>query len=264
MLGKTIKLFLIICACLAIQSGYGRAEDFKAFLGEITSANINIRSDSTVTAPIIYTLNKGDYINVTRELYDWYRIKLPKTAPSYIKKDLIALISNRAAKVTKNSVNIRLSPNEASPIVGKAYQDEIITILESQDGQWYKIEPIDNSFGWVNKRFVKKATYTPPPANTTSVMTSAGTQVVINKPVADAKTEKYVTLEGIIKPYGRVFRRIATHKLIDKNDTVYLLKGDKKTLNALNNHKTRIVGKIIPSEKESTPLIQIDKIEALD
>jgi SH3-like domain-containing protein len=262
--GKIINHILTACAFLIILSGYSDADDFKAFLGEITSANINIRADSTISSPIIYTLNKGDYVNVTRELYDWYRIKLPKVAPSYIKKDLVGLINNRAAKVIKNSINIRLSPNETSPIVGKAYLDEVVTILESGEGLWYKIEPIDNSFGWVNKRFIQKATYTPPPPATTSIITSAGTRIVIDKPETAAETEKIISLEGVIKPYGKVFRRAATHKLIDKNNTVYFLKGDKKTLNALNYRKTRVVGKIIPSKKETTPLVEIDKIEALD
>jgi SH3-like domain-containing protein len=262
--GKTVRFILTLSACLILPSGYGKADDFKAFLGEVNSAQINIRADSTVSSPVIYTLNKGDYVSVTRELYDWYRIKLPKFAPSYIKKDLVGLINNRAAKVIKNSVNIRLSPNETSPIVGKAYLDEVVTILGSEDGLWYKIEPIDNSFGWVNKRFIQKAAYIPPPPATTSIITSAGTRMTLNKPEAAAEAEKIITLEGIIKPYGKVFRRTATHKLIDKNDTVYFLKGNKKTLNALNYRRTRVVGKIIPSRKEATPLVQIDKIEALD
>jgi uncharacterized protein YgiM (DUF1202 family) len=117
--------------------------------------------DSTVSSAVICVLNKGERVEVTLELYDWYKIRLPKAAPAYIKKNMAACLSYttqkycESAKVIKNSVNIRLSPNESSPIIGKAVKDEIINIQQEKGG-WYKIYPIINSYGWIHKKFINK------------------------------------------------------------------------------------------------------------
>ena len=111
------------------------AQETMPFIGEINADNINIRSDSTVSSEIICKVNKGEQVEVTRERYGWYKIRLPKYAPSFIKKNLVTAIEdkpansfdklrdsgtelNRNAKVIKNRVNIRLHPNESSPILG--------------------------------------------------------------------------------------------------------------------------------------------------
>jgi len=134
--------------------GLGFAQD-KTFLfqGEINANNINIRSDSTINSKIICIANRGEPVEVIRESYAWYKIRLPKRAPSFIKKNLVELIDTKSAKVIKNNVNIRLGPDESSPILGKADKNEVINIL-SESGEWYKIEPLANSFGWVHSKFV--------------------------------------------------------------------------------------------------------------
>jgi len=101
-------------------------------------------------------VNKDQPVAVVKELYEWYKIRLPKIAPSFIKKDLVILIDNKTAKPIKDSVNIRLNPDDSSPILGKLGKNEVIVIVENM-GEWYKIEPINESFGWVNKKFVNLA-----------------------------------------------------------------------------------------------------------
>ncbi len=216
--------------------------------GEVTSDNINIRTDSTTSAKVICVANKGERLEIVKELYDWYKIRLPKTAPSFIKKSLVTPIDEKTAKVAKNNVNIRLEPNESSAILGKANENEIINILEDA-GEWYKIEPVSNSYGWVHKRFITK-NLTPPKQ-----------EIKVIPPPAPDDT---VVIEGVIKPYGMVFRRVATHKLFTSDNKVYLLKGNKKTLDTLNYHKVRVTGKPISAKNQKYPTIETQKIEALD
>jgi uncharacterized protein YgiM (DUF1202 family) len=139
------------------------AQAASLFQGEVNADNINVRSDATVGSEIIYTLNKNERVDVVLELYEWYKIKLPKNAPSYIKKslvDCIAVLSTtekqcKNARVLKNRVNIRLHPNESSTIIGTVDENEIVNILKDEGG-WYRIDPVQNSFGWINKKFVNK------------------------------------------------------------------------------------------------------------
>ena len=254
------------------------------FQGEINANNIRIRSDSTVSSAIICIANNGEPVEVVKELYGWYRVRLPKTAPSFIKKNLVTVIDEKTAKVIKDNVNIRLKANESSPIVGKADKNEVINTLEEK-GEWYKIEPPNNSFGWVNKKFVNKASGTiikreevelaqkMEPTRAISLGGSYGPQRLDtprstkkeNK-IADEKAsqDENAAIEGIIKPYGKVIKRIATHKLITADNNVLLLKGNKGSLDSLNYHKVMVTGKLIHPKNPKHSIIEILKIEALD
>ncbi|MDD4979965.1 MAG: SH3 domain-containing protein [Candidatus Omnitrophica bacterium] len=231
-----------------------------SYQGIINANDINVRSDSTVSSRIICKINKGDKVEVVRELYEWYKIRMPKTAPSFIKKTLVTVIENNTAKVLKDNVNIRMQPSESSWILGRADKNEVVNILEDKGG-WYKIEPVNDSFGWIHKSFVDKASVadeitqeaklTPPQEKEAAV---------INKePVLD----ETIILEGIVKPYGKVFRRNATHKLITPDKKVFFLKGNKENLDNLNYCRVKVTGKLI-NIKGPNPVVEITKIEALD
>lgn len=133
------------------------------FQGQVNASNINVRSDARVSSEIICTVNKNERLDVILELYEWYKIRLPKNAPCYIKKSLVNCTDIspttenqcRNAKALKERINIRLHPNESSPIIGIVDKNEIINIVRDK-GDWYKIEPVQNSFGWINKGFVNR------------------------------------------------------------------------------------------------------------
>lgn len=158
-----LKILLSIFTGLLIFATLSYAAVFSAFTGEINEKSINVRVDATIGAAVACTLAKGELVEVISEAYDWYKIRLPKAAPSYIKKNLVKCINfdNTKpsgclnAKVTGSRVNIRLGPNESSWILGKVDKLTVVNILAAE-GAWYKIEPVHQSYGWVNKKFVNK------------------------------------------------------------------------------------------------------------
>ncbi len=75
---------------------------------------------------------------------------------------------------------------------------------------------------------------------------------------------KNTIIEGIIKPYGIVFKRPATHKLITSDNKIFLLKGNKKSLDQLNYHRVKVIGKVTGPDSQKYPIIEIEKIEELD
>ncbi len=168
-----------------------------------------------------------------------------------------------SAKAIKDSVNIRLNPDDSSPILGKLGKNEVIVIVENM-GEWYKIEPINESFGWVNKKFVNLAPLRAT-ANKKEEVKLVQKVEKENK-ITDEKTylQENVTIEGIIKPYGKVFKRIATHKLITLDNNVFLLKGNKASLDSLNYQKVRITGKSTHPKNQKYTVMEIEKIEAMD
>jgi SH3-like domain-containing protein len=109
---------------------------------------------------VICTLNKGAKVEVVKEFFEWYKVRLPAKAPSYLKKRFVACLDQtaegvcRSARVISNRVNVRLSPNETSAILGKVNKTDAVTILGEEKG-WYRIEPVAGSFGWIHKKFIK-------------------------------------------------------------------------------------------------------------
>jgi uncharacterized protein YgiM (DUF1202 family) len=225
------------------------------FQAKALEDGVNVRIDSTTSSQIICTLKKDDYVDVVSELYDWYKIRLPISAPAFIKKDLVEKVDERSAKVTGNNVNIRLHATTKAAILGKANNNEIVFISEDR-GEWYKIYPTLNTFGWINKNLVTKSAR-PKIEATKSILSFEKTQAI--------KEEKKVpfSVEGILKT--KTFTTVATHKILTKERKVYLVvAAPKVNLNPYNSKKVRISGKIISAPSEEPPLIEAEKIEALN
>ena len=259
-----IKAFLLVIAFCLISCRL-LADEAPSFQGETTVNGINIRADSTVGAEIISTLRKGERVEVVSELYDWYKIRLPKESPAHIKKILLECTNFKiteintgspeagqlkeciSAKVARERVNVRLQPSETSSIIGKAVRGEVVSVVV--DGpEWDKIVPTANSYGWINKKFLRKVEVIP------EIKEVASVSLPVNLG-AD------ITVEGLINPFGRILNSVATHKLVTADNKIYLLKADKKKLNALNHRKAIVTGKIIESRGQKDPLIEIISIE---
>lgn len=294
------------------------------FQGEITADNTRIRVDSTASAETISLADKGKRVEVISESYDWYKIRLPKNAPAYIKKIFIVPLKDNAGEVEKTNVNVRLRPEGKSPIIGKVNKGELLTILGTEGG-WYKIEPPEASFGWVHVKFVKSAPLEPEPApeiipeeetieagaatdtikeaekanvdvrlqteekspaidkiNKTKLLTTSSAEkswykidleptpeIILDEEETAEKsaaqiTEALSSVEGIVTPYGKVIKRITTHKLTTKDKKIYLLKGDKTLLNSLNYRKVKVEGNLIEYRKHKYPVIEVTKSEVLE
>lgn len=260
---KKISFLLLIGFLLFSKVSF--TEEVFPFQGNVNADNINLRSDSTVNSEIICTVNKGERLDVILEWYDWYKVRLPKNVPLYIKKNMLECMPSTekdrsclSAKVIRDRVNIRLGPTESSPVLGKIKNGEVVNILR-EAGDWFKVEPVKTSFGWIHKKFVDRVSDIK--IDTNLVKQSAVTEE--SKESVPAGKEK-VLIEGIINPYGRVFKRTATHKLISKDGNIFLLKGNKDTLNALNYRKVGVGGNKTNSPKEKYPLIEIETIEVID
>jgi len=146
-------LVVLVCAHFVF------AQSAVVLKGRVNSDNINLRADSTPVSEVVCTVRKGTEVEIVREYYDWCKIRLPKSAPSYIKKRFVACLDETAqpacsnARVINNRVNVRSRPNESAPILGKADKTQILVILSEENG-WYKIQPIYNSYAWIHKKFL--------------------------------------------------------------------------------------------------------------
>ena len=251
------KISLIIFAGLTIFASVVYADSFSVFKGKINANSINVRLDATTSSPVACTLARGSLVEVTGEAYDWYKIRLPKVSPAYIKKDLVECINTDNlkeclnAKIIAERVNIRFGPSESSWILGKADKLTVVNILANK-GDWYKIEPVHESYGWVNKKFIEK---------NLDLVNKEEQPVIATE---DMALSHPVVLAGKISPYGVVLWRKATHKLITADNKIYFLKGNRKGLDSLNYHQVKVTGQIITPLDSKYPIIEVAIIEALN
>lgn len=261
---KSAVILLITCFSLL---GTVFALSFEGFTGQVNTSGINVRVDATVGAEIICSLAKGELVEIAGEAYDWYKIRLPKKAPAYVKKNLLECnnVNNDfnsfsgkclSARVIKDRVNVRLGPTESAWVLGKVDRATVVNIV-ADEGSWYKIYPVYQSYGWVNKKFVNKD------VNKNEVVVERVKQVEPVKFNATVKLGDMLVVKGKIAPYGVVLWRKATHKLITAENNLYFLKGDRKSLNTLNYHQVKVTGKLISLPASKYPIIQIDTVEDL-
>lgn len=274
-----VKINLAILVFTFLLCNSALAQNFKEFSGQINASDINLRVDATSGATAICKLVKGEFITVVNEAYDWYKIRLPKIAPVYIKKDLVECIkvanldsvdnknsfaaknpSCLSAKVIGTKVNLRLGPSQDTWILGKLNKLAVVNIRQEENG-WYRIDPPHESYGWVNKKFVDKGPLVLKPEGGQKfpeIDSTLNAAPIINELLKDQ-----LVVEGQVSPYGVVLWRKATHKLITTKGEIYLLSGNRKSLDSLNYHKIKISGKILKIASGKYPIIEIDTLEAL-
>ena len=263
-----LKLFCFGIAIFTLCFGLAIAEEEIPFTGEINAKEVNLRLDATITSKVISILHKGERVEVVLESYGWYKIRLPKDIAVYVKKNLTDCIKYThtalspapvveqclSAKVLKERVNVRVKPSEDAAIVGIADYNEVVNVI-SEAGSWYKIEPIQNSFGWVHKQFVSKP---PVPIKLEETPVSSAQDKTITP---QDNPENLTVFTGTVEPYGVVFFRPATHKLITQDNQIFLLKANRASLNALTRQKVKVTGKIISGLKSRYPVIDVKIIE---
>jgi uncharacterized protein YgiM (DUF1202 family) len=260
----SIKLFLFAlvfghaCQCYADAQEPG----FTVFTGQINADGINVRADATVGSPVICTVDKGELVEAVAESYGWYKIRLPKQAPSYIKKELVECIEDHSGncssgKVAGSRVNVRIAPDISSWSVGRADKDSVVNIIGEENG-WYKIDPVYHSYAWINKKFVNKEIV---------VIEKAQNECIFSPPLPKdelSADDQRIVVEGVVMPYGMVLWRKATHKLVTSENNVYLLKGNRKTLNNLNRSKVKVTGRLIGPRDAKYPMIDVDLVEVVN
>ncbi|MFH0762566.1 MAG: SH3 domain-containing protein [Candidatus Omnitrophota bacterium] len=166
--------------------------------------------------------------------------------------------------VKEDGINIRSDSTVSSAIVGSAKKGQEVTVIR-QAYEWYKIcfplelpceEPARN-FAWIHKKFIEKKA---------QVVQAAAAQIRETQKKQPVSFADEITITGTLKPYGKVLGRRATHKLITEDKQVFLLKGDKKELNALNSRRVKVRGIKEPDapKKAKYPLIEVKTIEEIN
>ena len=250
-LKKKSIIILAVFLCQSIFLSMALAEQNFPFTGYVTENGINVRADSTVGSEVICSVNKGERIEAVSEKYNWYKIKLPECAPSYIHKDMLGVVENNKAKLIRDKVNIRLKPNLEAEILGRISEGETVEVIKAE-GDWYQIKPVNNTFAWIHKKFLEEI-----PAEQLKKEALAAKEQEKEKAEEAASKEPKILIEGVIKP--KFITTIARYKLITDDKEVYLLKGEGKLLSDYKNKRVK-VGARSAEPYGNTSILEVERI----
>jgi len=127
--------------------------------------NINVRGQAKINSEVIGHLQKNDAVTILEEITlkkpkqdepaRWYRIALPTNVAAWVHNSFI-----EDGKVKPRRLNVRGGPGENYSILGRLERGAPLTVLDKK-GDWTKIEPPTNSFGFVAAHLIER---TPAPA----------------------------------------------------------------------------------------------------
>lgn len=250
------KFYKALIAILLLRSVFCWAQDSNSppaqkpplSKGQISADEINIRTDATINSEVICTVRKDQLLDIISESFEWYKVRIPPEAEAFVYKKFVSLDEDKTARINGSNVNVRIRADLASPILGRVNDGEPVKIIE-ESGDWFKIRAPESCYGWIHKNFVTKVKDETRPAKK-------------QEEAAGGPVKKAVTVQGLLKP--KIMTKVATHKLITGNNSIYLIRGDKEQLNSFNNSAVRIIGNLIEPASDTLPIIEPEQIEAVE
>jgi len=128
-------------------------KEISPFTGKITGEKVRLRLAPTLDGSILSELNKDDLIVITGEIDEFYTVKPSPSTKAYIYRAYVL-----DDVVEANNVNIRLEPNNHSPILSQLNQgDRVSGTLCPNNNKWIEISPPESVQFYVSKTYVTNA-----------------------------------------------------------------------------------------------------------
>lgn len=119
--------------------------------GFIKNNGAQILAGDNINFETLCKLKESDPVKITGKRYSWYKIILPKYAYLYIAKDLVIPEKDvKTGAVAGVNVNLRAGPGGNYSVVSQISKPEKVKII-SDTGEWFKIEPPENTTGWIHE-----------------------------------------------------------------------------------------------------------------
>jgi len=208
-----------------------------------TKKDTPVRSDSTIFSEKIGKIAKQTLLEIVKEKYDWFKIKLPENFYGFVYASYIEEINKKKGVCKANNLNIRAKPELKSPIIGKLKKEDKVKIIEKV-GNWYKIKAYPYSWGWIHKNsieIVKKKTpesnrkksegknQPPQEEKSEEELLQKSTEEIKEQPKKESRAKKIQQIEerekpvacGVLKRENRLFSLI-NYKLENENGTIFL------------------------------------------
>jgi SH3-like domain-containing protein len=265
------KIFSIVFLFLLVTfatSSFAQEELFP-FVAEVTVKQVNVRAGQSENFEKLTILKKGDLAVVVGRRFSWFKIELPSSAKSYISRQFIMEAENGDGKVIGSRVNVRGGPGLDFTVLNQAQQGQTVKIVE-EVGDWYRIEPIDGTFGWIADQFLafRSSDVNAFREELIAMKRKEFKEVQRQKKLADIKKREEVVIEdnqisiiGILQPNTKAWPDGPQYQLNAKDGRIYFLSGVKEILDDLLSYKITVDGILKEDERSDNGIIQAIRVE---
>ena len=239
--------YLVILLCLICSEGYAQQNIFP-FLAEVNSQGVNVRAGQSKNFERLCKLDIGEQVVVYDKTFSWYKIILPTKALSFIHEKFILIGDDHIGKIVGKRVNIRGGAGTKYTVLAQGNtKDEVVVI--NQVGEWVQIEPLDESFGWIEENlisfktnnisnyFKKKSIHVD--VKETTVLEEKLSEAVLKK----ISNQEFIA-EGIIKSDGKKEINTPQYQIYIDGQPAYYLSGVNYILDNFINYKVSLRGKL--------------------
>ena len=245
------------------------AEQQLPFVAEVTQDNIHLRAGQSTNFESLGRLPKGEQVVVVDKSYSWYKIKLPTSAKSYVNASFVHMLLDDVGETSGNRVNVRAQPKTDSTSLGQLNKGTLVRVIGNLDSGWFRIEPPDQSYGWVLAEYLTFRSQDVPPPRVVEMPTR---NIYRRKKLAEAKAAaeaakspqvqpSTVVVQGIVEDLGQQsFSPDVRHKFQVDDQTVYCLKGYRSIIDGFSHNRVKIEGTWEPSTGSPFPVLLVTKI----
>lgn len=237
-----------------------QAEEAFPFVARVTAKTANLRAGQNANFELLGQLKKDDQVVVVAASFDWRKIKLPLEAKAYVSSQFIKELGQGIGEVTGNRLNIRAGALANASIIGQLKKGDLVRILEKKDN-WYRIQPPDQSFGWVSKDFIEFQSSEIPSARL--VQAPAAAEAIGKTPADNASVQSpsdLVLASGVVENLGIKTISLEIRHSVQSDGKTYALQGYRHMLDGFLNQKVKIEGKLQPDIKSENPVLLVTKI----
>ena len=280
---RLLVLFLYAsCLLFSLCSPIIAQETFP-FVAAIKAKNVNVRSGPSKNFEKVAELKQGEGVVIVAKSYSWYEIKLPYFAKSFISKQYIQMLGGGIGRVTGNRVNIRAGADVKCSVLGQAKKDEWVKVVGTK-GEWFQIEPIDQSYGYVLAEFcefrsekVPPPRVVPPPTRNryelkrrqdeeeqrrNALESRAAPELDLKKP--EKKPIIRYKMVGVIEAMGQeAISGDIRHKLLVGGQTKCYLRGYRGIIDSFLNLRVMIEGEMQKDIEAAYPVMMVTKINLI-
>ncbi len=255
------KVFLLSLSLLCFGVVNCQAEEAFPFVAKVTAKTANIRAGQNTNFESLGQLKKDDQIVVVGASFDWRKVKLPADAKAYVNAGFVKDLGNGIGEVSGNHLNIRANALTNASIIGQFKKGDLVRIIEKKDS-WYRIEPPDQSFGWVAKDLIAFQSREIPSERLVK-LPSSSVVAAENVPVAaqnSKEVQSLVLAVGVVEDLGVNAVSLDIRHFLRSDTKVYALQGYRHILDGFINQRVKIEGKLQPDIKSDNPVVLVTKI----
>jgi uncharacterized protein YgiM (DUF1202 family) len=122
-------------------------------MGQVTGANVNVRSGPGTDSSIVVTLRGGEYVKARATRGAWLEIDWPGSVGTWIPKDAVQMPAANTVATLKTSTVVRAKPDRAGASVASLASGASVTVL-GESGAWLRIKAPQAARAFISAKYV--------------------------------------------------------------------------------------------------------------